>query len=260
MMALITGASSGIGADMAHVLAKRGYDLILVARRREAMEALKSELKTNVRVIALDLGKEENCLALYEQVKGEPIDILINNAGFGLMGAFDKTDMQAELQMVDVNVRAVHILTKLFLKDFKARDRGYILNMSSSAAFLPGPLMATYYASKAYVLWLSQAIWEELRQAGSNVHISALCPGSVPTEFNKKARAVHISGKGLPSAFVAEYAIRRMFQKKRVIIPGVKMKVFYVAQRLIPMRPLLVFCYKRLVHKGALDNDRITSS
>lgn len=252
MKALITGASSGIGRDMAKVLAKQGYDLILVARRQELLEELKRELSVDVRVIAMDLGREDSCRSLYEQTKDEPIEILINNAGFGLIGAFDRTSLETELDMIDINIRAVHILTKLFLKDFKQKNRGYILNMSSSAGFLPGPLMSTYYASKAYVLWMSQAIWEELRQEKSSVHISALCPGPVPTDFNKKAHVAHISGKGLPSEYVAEYAMRQMFRKKRVIVPGFGMKFAHGIQRIAPMRALLIFCYKRMKRRGAL--------
>ncbi len=250
MKALITGASTGIGRDMAKVLAGLGCDLILVARRKDLLESLKSELQVDVRVIAADLRSEEACRSLYERTKDLNVDILINNAGFGLVGAFDATDLQTELDMIDLNIRAVHILTKLFLQDFKRKDTGYILNVSSSAGFLPGPLMSTYYASKAYVLWMSQAIWEELRQEKSNVHISALCPGPVPTDFNKTAQA-HSSGKGLASEYVAEYAIRRMFQKKRVIVPGLGMKFAHGIQRVLPMRWLLIFCYKRMKRKGA---------
>ena len=206
MKALITGASSGIGRDMAKILSEKGYDLILVARRAERLEALKKELKTNVDVIPLDISKEDACISLHEQVKNQKIDILINNAGFGVFGAFDEADLQQEMQMIDTNVKAVHILTKLFLKDFKERDSGYILNVASSAAFVPGPLFSSYYASKAYVLWLTQAIYEELHKAGSHVHISALCPGPVQTEFDTTAK-VTFSLKGLDSRFVAAYAI-----------------------------------------------------
>ncbi len=256
MKALITGASSGIGRKMAEVLAGRGYDLILVARRRNLLEELKSELPVDVRVIAADLGKEESCRELYEQTKDEPIEILINNAGFGLIGAFDRTSLETELDMIDVNIRAVHILTKLFLKDFKKRNHGYILNMSSSAGFLPGPLMSTYYASKAYVLSMSQAIWEELRQQKSKVHISALCPGPIPTDFNKIAQVPHISGRGVSSRYAAEYAIRKMFRKKRIIIPGFGMKLVLGIQSIMPMRAKLIFCYKRMKKRGALETQK----
>jgi short-subunit dehydrogenase len=217
------------------------------------LEELKRELAVDVRVIAMDLSIEDSCRLLYEQTKDEPIEILINNAGFGLIGAFDRTSLETELDMININIRTVHMLTKLFLKDFKQRDRGYILNVSSSAGFLPGPLMSTYYASKAYVLRMSEAVWEELRQEKSSVHISALCPGPLPTDFNKIAQVPHISGRGLPSKYVAEYAIRKMFRKKRVIVPGLGMKFALGIQRIAPMRARLIFCYKRMKRRGALE-------
>ena len=172
---------------MAKLLAARGYDLILVARRQDRLEALKRELPCNVEILCLDLAKKRNCYILYEKVKHEPIQILINNAGFGLCGDFAQTDLETELSMIQTNIRAVHILTKLFLRDFLQRDKGYILNVASSAAFQPGPLMACYYASKAYVLRLTQAIREELRRKHSKVYIGALCPGPFHTEFSDKA-------------------------------------------------------------------------
>lgn len=242
MKALITGASSGIGRDMAKVLSEKGYDLILVARRAERLEALKKELKTNVEIIPLDISNEEACVSLYEQVKNQNIDILINNAGFGVFGAFDETDLQEEMQLIDTNVKAVHILTKLFLKDFKQRDSGYILNVASSAAFVPGPLFSSYYASKAYVLWLTQAVYEELHKAGSHVHISALCPGPVKTEFDTTAK-VTFSLKGLSSRYVADYAIKKMFRRRPVIVPGFGIKCVHFFKRFAPDKLLLHFAY-----------------
>jgi len=250
MKALVTGASAGIGRDIAINLAQRGYDLILVARRTELLEALAQTLPTHSEVISCDLSREDECRALYEKTKDAGVDMLVNNAGFGLIGAFSKTDLDTELGMIDVNIRAVHILTKLFLNDFIVRDSGHILNVSSSAGFLPGPLMATYYASKAYVLWLSEAIWKELKKAGSRVQISALCPGPVPTDFNKIAKAGRISGKGLSSAYVAEYAIQKTLAGKRVIVPGLGMRIVLNIQRMMPKRLLLAFCYQRMMHKG----------
>lgn len=154
MKALITGASSGLGKDMARILADYGIDLILVARRLEKLKEVKEELekRVQVRCITMDLSDEQNCRLLYAHMKQEEdVDILINNAGFGLAGDFDETDLNRELEMIDTNIKAVHILTKMFLKDFMEKDYGYILNVASAAAFLPGPLMASYYASKAYV-------------------------------------------------------------------------------------------------------------
>lgn len=238
MKALITGASSGIGRDMAISLARRGYDLILVARREERLCELAARLPVHVETIALDLAAKGSCRALYERVKGEDIDILVNNAGKGLFGAFDETDLGQELEMLSVNIKAVHILTKLFLPDFKAKNRGHILNVASSAAFLPGPLLSSYYASKAYVLRLSQAISEELRRCGSRVKISVLCPGPVQTEFDKVAD-VTFSSPALKSADVAEYAVREMLKGRLVIVPGVQMKFLRTAERFVPDKLLL---------------------
>jgi len=238
MLALITGASSGMGRDMARVLAEKGYDLILVARRKEKLDKLAKELNTNVKTIKLDLSVEENCFKLYESVKNKDVDIVINNAGFGAFGEFHKTNMDKEIDMIDLNIKAVHILTKLFLQDMKKKNRGYILNVASSAGFVPGPLMATYYATKAYVLNLSQAINEELRRDSSNVYIGTLCPGPFNTEFNKVA-GVEFGLKGLESYDVAHYAIKKMFKKKMIIIPGIKMKLAIFASHLIPDKLLV---------------------
>jgi short-subunit dehydrogenase len=243
MKALITGASSGMGRDMATILSAKGYDLILVARRLDRLEQVKQALKTNVTIISADLSDPNACIALYEQVKDENVDILINNAGFGLFGAFDTTDLQEELRMIDTNIKAVHILTKLFLKDMKVRNTGYLLNVASSAAFQPGPLLSSYYASKAYVLRLTQAIYEELRRTGSGVHISALCPGPVHTEFDSVA-GVKFSLKGLNSHDVAAYAIDQMFQGKLVIVPGAMMKLVHFFGRFISDKQMLKISYQ----------------
>lgn len=242
MKALITGASSGIGRDMAIIFNKMGFDLILVARRQERLEELKNSLTGNVQIICTDLSKPENCFALYEQVKKQELNVLINNAGFGLFGSFDKTDLRRELEMIDLNIKAVHILTKLFVRDFKRRNAGYILNVASSAAFLPGPLLSAYYASKAYVLRLTQAVYEELRRSNSRVYIGALCPGPVDTEFSRTAN-VKFSLKGLKSRDVALYAIREMFRKKLVIIPGLQMKLAHAGERIVPDKMLLRIAY-----------------
>ena len=240
--ALITGASSGIGRDMARVLSNRGYDLILVARNKKELEKLKDELKTNIEVISIDLSSVDNCKNLYEQVKDKNIDILINNAGFGTIGAFRKTDMDKELSMIDLNIKAVQVLTKLFLNDFVKRDSGYILNVSSASAFQPGPLMATYYSTKCYVYHLTLAIYEELRQMNSNVKISCLCPGPVNTNFNKVANC-EFKLDALSSEFVARYAIDKMFKNKLLIIPGTNIKLLYIFGRFIPNKLKLKITY-----------------
>ena len=237
MKALVTGASSGIGREMAKILS----DLILVARRKKKLEELKKQLTTKVTIINLDISSTYNCMKLYDKVKKEDIDIVINNAGFGLFGEFTETSLDKELDMIDTNIKAVHTLTKLFLKDFKEKDSGYILNVSSSAAFLSGPLMSTYYATKGYVLKLTEAIYEELRREDSNVYIGTLCPGPVDTEFNDVAN-VKFSIQSLNSHDVAEYAINQMFKRKLIIIPGWKMK-FIVFSRLLPRKLLLRINY-----------------
>lgn len=242
MKALITGASSGMGADMAQVLGNMGYDLILVARRKTRLEQIKRKIKTNVEIIILDLSSTFNCVKLYEQVKNQDIDIVINNAGFGVVGEFCETSLDKELDMIDLNVKAVHTLTKLFLSDFRERNKGYILNVSSSSAFQPGPLMASYYATKVYIFNLTMAIYEELRREDSRVYVGCLCPGPVDTEFNKVAK-VEFSLRELNSYKVAQYAIKKMFKRKLVIIPGKQMKLVYFVSKLIPRRLKLMITY-----------------
>lgn len=243
MKALITGASSGLGADFARILSEKGYDLILVARRKKKMEALAKELNTKVEIIELDISSTYNCMKLYDKVKKEKIDILINNAGFGLFGKFDETKLDTELDMIDLNIKTVHTLTKLFLKDFKKRDSGYILNVASAAAFLPGPLMSTYYATKAYLLHLTLAIKEELKKDDSNVYIGALCPGPVKTEFNKVAK-VKFTVKSLSSEYVTKYAIAKMFKHKTIIIPGNTTKLGIYLAKFLPIGIKLNISYK----------------
>ncbi|MBQ3331047.1 MAG: SDR family oxidoreductase [Ruminococcus sp.] len=243
MKALITGASSGIGRDMARYLAQKGWDLILVARREDRIKELQKELShVEVRCITADVGRAEDCFALYEMVKEERIDMLVNNAGFGLAGEFVKTDLDTELNMIEVNIRAVHILTKLFLRDFVERDHGVILNVASSAGFMPGPLLSTYYATKNYVLRLSEAIYEELRRKGSKVKISVLCPGPVNTEFNQVAK-VKFAVNGIPSEECARTAIDGALKGRLLIIPGAMMKAGLFFRRFVPEKMLLKLAY-----------------
>ena len=242
MKALITGASSGIGEKMAYELSSRGYDLILVATDKKKLESVSKKCSTSVRVITCDLRHEKNVFKLYDETKNENIDVLINNAGFGLFGEFCKTDLDRELEMIDVNVRAVHILTKLFLQDFIKKDSGRILNVASSAGFMAGPKLGTYYATKNYVLKLTLAIYEELRRSGSNVHVSALCPGPVDTNFNKVAHGT-FSVPGNTSEYVAKYAIEKMLKNKLVIIPDLKIKLAVFGTRLISIKRQLKFTW-----------------
>ena len=247
MRALITGASSGIGRDMARYLSKLGYDLVIVARSKEALENLKNELNTNVEVIAMDLCDKENCYKLYEQAKD--IDILINNAGFGVFGHFVETDLDKEVSLIQTNIIAVHILTKLYLKDMVKKNKGHILNVASIAGFMPGPLMATYYASKNYVVSLTRAINKELKKSKSNIKMSLLCPGPVKTNFNNVAN-VRFKVKGLSSEYVAKYAINKMLKGKLIIVPGLLIKIARVLAKIFPTTMVEEVSYHMQVSKG----------
>lgn len=254
MLALITGASSGMGRDMSRILSSLGYDLILVARRKDRLRELANSLNTNTEIIELDLSREKNVFKLYDKVCDKNIDILINNAGFGLFGEFYKTDLDTELKMIDLNVKAYHILTKLFLQDFIKRDNGYILNVCSSAGFMAGPRLSTYYATKNYVTKLTMAINEELRRMKSNVHISALCPGPVKTEFNKVAKGT-FAIREADSKMVAEYAIKKMFKNKMIIVPTLLMKLTLFFNRFVPYRLSLMVAYNIQKRKERVDKN-----
>lgn len=242
MIALITGASNGLGKDFAKELSKEGYDLVLVARSKSKLEELKRELKTHIEIEIMDLSIKENVYKLYEKYKGK-IDLLINNAGFGAFGKFSETDLENELNMIDLNVTTYHILTKLFLQDFVKKDKGSILNVASSAAFEPGPLMATYYATKSYVYNLSMGIYEELRRDKSNVKIHILCPGPVDTGFNDRAH-VKFSVKSLRSIDVVKYTLKKIKKNKLIIIPGLSIKLGVFANRLLPRKTIVKITYK----------------
>ena len=233
MKILITGASSGIGKDMARILAKKADELILVARDITKLEEVKKELEkeTKVEIISMDLSNEENCKEIHNRVKN--VNILINNAGFGECGDFTKTNLDKDLNMIKTNVIAYHILTKLYLTDMKAENKGKILNVASIAGFMPGPLMATYYATKNYVVRLSEAIREELKKEKSKVQISILCPGPVATNFNKVAN-VKFNLREADSMQVAKYAIKKLEKGKFYIIPGIDVKIAKIGAKLLP--------------------------
>ncbi|MBR4178657.1 MAG: SDR family oxidoreductase [Bacilli bacterium] len=243
MKALITGASNGLGKDFAKKLADMGYNLILVARSEDKLDHLQNELKNKVEVetVVMDLSIKKNVYKLYEKYKGQ-VDLLINNAGFGACGLFTQTDLDNELNMIDLNVVTCHLLTKLFLHDFVREDKGQILNVASSAAFQPGPLMATYYATKSYVYNLTMAIYEELRREKSNVKISVLCPGPVATGFNDRAK-VKFGVKSLTSDYVTSYTLKKLKRNKLLIIPGFKMKLAIFFGRFVPRKMLLKIIY-----------------
>ena len=243
MKALVTGASSGIGLEMAKYFDSLGYETILVARSKEKLETLAKSLTHKAKIIVMDLRQVEDIKSLYILVKNDDIDVLVNNAGFGLCGNFSDTDLGRELEMIDLNIKSVHILTKLFLKDMKRKNKGYILNVASSAAFESGPLMATYYATKSYVYRLTEAINYELKKQKSDVHVACLCPGPVDTNFNKVAD-VKFSVKPLSAKYVAKYGIDKLLKKKMLIIPGFKMKLSKFFGRFISDKMMMKIIYR----------------
>ena len=245
MKALITGASSGIGRDIAKVLAKKKYDLILVARDKEKLEKIANELKKEntikVETISIDLSTPENCKEIHKKVQN--VDILINNAGFGDCGNFTKTSLEKEMRMINTNIMAYHILMKLYLIDMKAQGRGKILNVASIAGFMPGPLMSTYYATKAYIVRISESIREELKKEKSNVEISILCPGPVSTNFNEVAN-VKFHMRQADSMKVAEYAVKKMEQGKFYIVPGIDVKLAKIGAKIMPVSLISKITYR----------------
>ena len=252
MAALITGASSGIGLELARLFAADGVDLVLVARRTERLEKLKIELehryKINAHVIASDLSLSQSPEEVFAETKrmGLEIDCLVNNAGFGQLGEFSEIDWQKEADMIQLNVIALTHLTKLYLPEMLAKGRGRILNVASTAAFQPGPLMAVYFATKAYVLSFSSAIAEELRNTG--VTVTTLCPGPTASEFQMVADMENVSmlkRRKLPtSAEVAEYGYNAMKKGKRIAIPGFSNKLLAFSTRFATTKMLT-----RIVHK-----------
>ena len=245
MKALITGATSGIGLDMARYLATMKIELILVARDKEKLEKIQELLPTKVTIIVADLSNEQKVKELYVIAKQENIDILINNAGFGDFGFVSDTDMQKDIDMINTNIKAVHILTKSVLRDMEKKETDtYILNVASSAGLMPGgPLMATYYATKAYVRSYTEALHYEEKKKKTKVHISVLCPGPVDTNFNNVA-GVQFSAKPLESSYVAKYAIDKMFEDKMLIVPGTGMKLAKFFSRFASDKRLLKITYK----------------
>lgn len=242
MKALITGATSGIGQSFAKKLSKKGWSLILTGRNEKKLQELQKNLSGDIEVITADLSNREDVFKVYDFCKEKNVDMLINNAGYGLFGKFEDTDLNDEINMINLNITALHILTKLFLRDFKKKDHGTILNVASAAGFMPGPLMSAYYASKNYVLKLSVAIYEELRRDRSNVKITVLCPGPVDTNFNNRA-GVSFSVKPITADQAAEYALRKAFSGKLFAIPGLFIKFGTIGQRFLPHKLLAAIVY-----------------
>lgn len=237
--ALITGATSGIGNEFARQLAGRGYRLIVTGRRQDRLEELKASLNVPVDIYVFDLNKKKECYELLDALQDETIDVFINNAGFGLAGSFLETDVKKEVSMIKVNDIAMHILFKGILQMMHQDGGGHILNVGSSAGLLPaGPYMATYYASKAYVVSLTRAVACELKEKKSKVKVSALCPGPVNTEFNDVADVV-FALKGISPKFCVKEALRGMDRNKVIIVPSFRMKLVSIFQHIVPY-PILI--------------------
>jgi len=242
--ALITGASSGIGYEFTRLFAKNGYNLVLVARSEKQLMQVAQELQeqfgVSVKVIVKDLSNASAPEEVFTELEqeGVTIDVLINNAGFATYGMFAEIDLATELQEMQLNMVTLTHLTKLFLPDMLKRRQGNILNVASTAAFQPGPLMAVYYATKAYVLSFSEALANELR--GTGVSVTALCPGPTESGIQKRAKmedSALVSGKKMmDAARVAHSGYRALMAGKTVVIPGLKNKLLAVAVRFSPRK------------------------
>jgi uncharacterized protein len=250
--ALITGASSGIGLDFARLFAEKGHDVVLVARSQERLATLAQELSGQHGVRALpvkaDLSDPAAPKQLMERLEAEGVrvDALINNAGYASYGPFAETDLDTELKMIQLNITALTALTKAVLPGMLARHGGRILNVASTAAFQPGPLMAVYYATKAYVLSFSEALADEVE--GSGVTVTCLCPGPTQTGFQARARMETsrlVSGKRImDSSTVALAGYRGLHQGRRLVIPGLKNKVLAQSARVLPRRTLTALVHR----------------
>lgn len=235
--ALITGATSGLGYEFVKLFAADGYDLVLVSRNENIMRQIQKEYSnTKVTVITKDLGEPGAALDVFNEVEnhGIEIDVLVNNAGFGLLGEFDRLDIQKQSNMIQLNVTALTELTYYFLPKMKQLKSGRIMNVASTAAFQPGPMMAVYYATKAYVLSFSEALVEEL--SGSGVTVTTLCPGATKTNFGSVANVekTKMFSNAMSSEVVAKQGYAALMNGNRVIITGGMNKVGAIAAKFIP--------------------------
>jgi uncharacterized protein len=235
-VALVTGASAGLGVEFARQLSKRGYALVLAARRKERLEELAAELG-NARAVAVDLSKASAAAKLMADIEanGETIDLLVNNAGFGLIGRFAELDAKRERQMIDLNIGVLTDLCRAVAPGMIERKAGGIINVASTAAFQPGPKMALYFATKAFVLSLTEALHEELKPHG--IKVSCLCPGPTRTEFGDVAG---FGGNGLfdkvamEAPEVVAVGLRGLDKNKAVVVPGILNKLSANSGRFAP--------------------------
>ncbi len=250
--ALITGASSGIGLELARIFAKSKTDLVLAARNEDKLTALGEEIKKStgvkVKVISKDLSVLNNCIDLANELRNENItvDYLVNNAGFGTSGFFTDTDLQKEIEMINLNITALTYFTKIYAIEMKQRGAGKILNVSSTAAFQPGPLMAVYYATKAYVQSFSEALANEFK--GTGVTITTLCPGPTESGFLSAANMTGtrlVKGRKLPTSMeVALFGYNAMMQGKTIAVHGLMNKIGAQGYRILPRKFITSFLRK----------------
>lgn len=234
---LITGASSGIGYEFVKLFSKDNYHLILVARNLKRLNEIKNEFpNTNITIVSKDLTKTNGVKELYDEIKLQKfnVDILVNNAGFGLLGEFDKLDLNKQLNMIQLNISVLTELTFYVLQEMKSRKYGKILNVASVASFEPGPLMAVYYATKAYVLSFSEALVQELKETG--ITVTTLCPGPTATNFGKVASAdkTKIFSKTMAADVVTKIGYNGLMKNKRVVIPGATNKAMVYLVKFLP--------------------------
>lgn len=253
---LITGASSGIGYELSKIFSRNGYNLVLVSRNRQKLEVIAKEMEKQhdiqAKVIQKDLSKSSASQELYNDIvaDGIDIDVLVNNAGFGINGKFTEFSTEKHMELIQLNITSLTMLCNLFGTDMVKRRSGKILNVASTAAFQAGPLMSTYYASKAYVLLLSEGLNNELAQDG--VHVSVLCPGPTDTEFAVQADMESSKIGKVPwmmsAAKVAEICFSGLMRGKKIIIPGLMNKLIAFSTRLAP-RSVLVLITRSLNQK-----------
>lgn len=247
MKVLITGASSGIGKDMAKYLSSKENELILVSSNKDKLENVSKEL-INSSIYVCDLSIPENVDNLCKYILIEKPDFVINNAGFGAFGYYNEISLDKEIEMINVNVIALHKITKTCLEYM---EKGHILNVSSSAGLMPGgPMLNTYYATKNYVRSYSLGLYKELKKKNKNINISILCPGPVNTNFNKVAIG-SFSIKGLSSEYVAKYAIDKCLKNKLIIIPGIKVKLGVFFSKFLPYKLVISILFK-IQHRKVL--------
>lgn len=255
--ALITGATTGIGLELAKIFAKNKFNLVIVSRNESGLkkvsDSLINEFKVSVKSISKDLSKDKAANEVYNEIINEniSIDILVNNAGFGIHGAFSETDLNEDIEMIQLNITSLVILTKLFLHDMIKHSSGKIMNVASTAAFQPGPMMAIYYATKSFVLSFSEAIGEEL--SNTNITVTALCPGPTKTEFQDRAgiNKIKLVSRNLfpmmTAQDVARIGYEGMMKGKRIVIPGFLNKMLPVTLRFVPRS--IVSKISKYIHK-----------